>query len=75
MNSDINVRMATLERNPGVTIGRVTCEACCETWNLGTNSVFALGTKKTKDNFDSEGPSGRKLTSSQQSGNLRFPTN
>jgi hypothetical protein len=35
-----------------VTIGRAACEACSATWNLGTNSVFALGPKKTMENLD-----------------------
>jgi hypothetical protein len=31
----------------GVTIGRAAREACSAMWNLGTNSAFALGPRKT----------------------------
>jgi hypothetical protein len=31
-----------------VTIGRAACEACSATWNLGTNSAFALGPRKAR---------------------------
>jgi hypothetical protein len=39
----------TLGRNFSVTIGRAAWEACSATWNLGTNSAFALGPRKTTD--------------------------
>jgi hypothetical protein len=32
-----------------------TCEACSATWNLGTNSAFALGPRKTTENLDRVG--------------------
>jgi hypothetical protein len=35
-----------------VTIGRAACEACSATWNLSTNSAFALGPRKTTENLD-----------------------
>jgi hypothetical protein len=35
-----------------VTTGRAACEAHSATWNLGTNSAFALGSRKTTENFD-----------------------
>jgi hypothetical protein len=35
-----------------VTIGRAAWEACSATWNLGTNSAFALGPRKTTENLD-----------------------
>jgi hypothetical protein len=38
-----------------VTIGRAAWEACSATWNLGTNSAFALGSKKTTGNLDRVG--------------------
>jgi hypothetical protein len=41
--------------NFNVTIGRVAWEACCATWNLGTNSAFALGPRKTMENLDRVG--------------------
>jgi hypothetical protein len=31
-----------------ITVGRAACEACRATWNLGTNSAFALGPRKTE---------------------------
>jgi hypothetical protein len=31
-----------------VTIGKAACESCNATWNLGTNSAFALGPRKTE---------------------------
>jgi hypothetical protein len=39
------------------TIGRAACEACSASWNLGTNSEFALGTTKTTENLDRVGRS------------------
>jgi hypothetical protein len=38
-----------------VAIGRAAREACSATWNLGTNSVFALGIRKTTENLDRVG--------------------
>jgi hypothetical protein len=35
-----------------VTIGRAAWEACSAMWNLGTNSAFALGPRKTTENLD-----------------------
>jgi hypothetical protein len=35
-----------------VTIGRAVCKACSAMWNLGTNSAFALGLRKTMENLD-----------------------
>jgi hypothetical protein len=32
-----------------ITIGRAAWEACSSTWNLGTNSAFALGPRKTTE--------------------------
>jgi hypothetical protein len=34
-------------------IGRAACEACSATWNLGGNSAFAQGPRKTTENLDS----------------------
>jgi hypothetical protein len=31
---------------------RAAWESCSATWNLGTNSEFALGLRKTKENLD-----------------------
>jgi hypothetical protein len=42
-----DIRRATLGRNFNITIGRAACEACSATWNLGTNSAFAQGPRKT----------------------------
>jgi hypothetical protein len=41
-----------------VIIGRAAWEACSATWNLGTNSEFALVPKKTTENLDRVGRSG-----------------
>jgi hypothetical protein len=41
----------------GVAIGRAAWEACSATWNLGTNSAFALGPRKTMENLDRIGRS------------------
>jgi hypothetical protein len=38
-----------------VTIGRAAWEACSATWNLGTNSAFALGPRKITENLDRVG--------------------
>jgi hypothetical protein len=40
-----------------VTIRRAACEACSPTWNLGTDSAFALGPRKTTENLDRVGRS------------------
>jgi hypothetical protein len=40
-----------------VTIGRAAWEACSATLNLGTNSAFALGPRKTMENLDRVGRS------------------
>jgi hypothetical protein len=36
-------------------MGRAACEACSATWSLGTNSAFALGSRKTTENLDRVG--------------------
>jgi hypothetical protein len=33
-------------------IGRTACESSSATWNSGTNSAFALGSRKTTENLD-----------------------
>jgi hypothetical protein len=48
------LRLAT---NFEVTIGRAAYEAYRATWNLGTNSAFALGPNKTTENLDRVGRS------------------
>jgi hypothetical protein len=40
-----------------LTIGRAAWEACSVTWNLGTNSAFSLGPRKTTENLDRVGRS------------------
>jgi hypothetical protein len=50
-----NIGRAILGRNCDVTIGRVACEACSTTWDLGTKSAFALGSRKTTENLDRVG--------------------
>jgi hypothetical protein len=55
INFNINFRRAALGRNFYVTIGRAACEASSATWNLGTNSEFALGPRKTTENFNHVG--------------------
>jgi hypothetical protein len=52
-----NIARAILGRNFGVTIWRAAWEACSATWNLGTNSAFALGSRKTTENLDRVGRS------------------
>jgi hypothetical protein len=46
-----------LGRNFDITNRRAACEACSATWNLGTNSAFALGSRKTTEKFDRVGRS------------------
>jgi hypothetical protein len=48
---------AVLGRNFDVNIGRAAWEACSATWNLGTNTTFALGPRKTTENLDRFGRS------------------
>jgi hypothetical protein len=40
---------ATFGRNFDVNIGRAAWQTCSATWNLGTNSAFALGPRKTTE--------------------------
>jgi hypothetical protein len=51
------VGRAILGRNFDVTIGRAACKTCSATWNLRTNSAFALGSRKTTENLDRVGRS------------------
>jgi hypothetical protein len=46
-----------LGRNFDITNGRAACESCSATWNLGTNSAFAQGSRKTTENLNRVGPS------------------
>jgi hypothetical protein len=46
-----------LDENFEITMGRAACEAYRATWNLGTNSAFALGPRKTTENLDGVGRS------------------
>jgi hypothetical protein len=47
-----------LVRNLNIwSIGRAAWEACSATWNLGTNSAFALGLRKTTENLNRVGQS------------------
>jgi hypothetical protein len=48
----IKHREAYIRANFDVTIGRGACEACTATRNLGTNSAFALGLRRTKEHLD-----------------------
>jgi hypothetical protein len=52
-----DIRRATLGRNFKVTIVRAAWEVCSATWNLGTNSAFALGRRKTTENLNQVGGS------------------
>jgi hypothetical protein len=52
---NINVGRVTIGRNFDVTIGRAACEAGSATWNLGTNSPFAPGLRKTTKNINRVG--------------------
>jgi hypothetical protein len=59
-----------------VTIGRAACEACSATWNLGTNSAFALWPRKTTEKLDRVGwsqdlPDANWLLASSQALNTR----
>jgi hypothetical protein len=51
------IRRVTLERNFDVPIGRAACEVSSATWNLGTNTAFVLGSRKTTENLDRVGGS------------------
>jgi hypothetical protein len=51
------IRRTSLRRNFNVTIRRAAYEACLATWNLGTNSAFDLGPRKTTENLDRVGSS------------------
>lgn len=42
----------TLGRYFDVNVGRPACEACSATWDLGANSAFAVGLRKTTENSD-----------------------
>jgi hypothetical protein len=53
----INIGKAILGRNFDVTIGMAACEASSATWNLVSNSAFALGPRKTTENLDRVGRS------------------
>jgi hypothetical protein len=46
-----------LGQNFDITNGKAACEACSSTWNLGINSAFALGSRKTTENLDRIGRS------------------
>jgi hypothetical protein len=35
-----------------ITVGKAAWEACSVMWNLGTNSAFTLGPRKTMKNLD-----------------------
>jgi hypothetical protein len=50
-----NIKRVTLGRNFDDTIGVAVCEASSATWNLGTNSAFALVSRKTMENLDGVG--------------------
>jgi hypothetical protein len=59
MNRDKNMNWA-IRRMVGIlilTLGGATCEARSATFNLGTNSAFALGSRKTTENLDRDGRS------------------
>jgi hypothetical protein len=47
-----NIGRAILGRKFDVTNGRAAYEASSKTWNLGTNSAFVLGLRKTTENLD-----------------------
>jgi hypothetical protein len=46
-----------LGRNWDVTNGKAANEAYSATWNFGTNSAFALGSRKTTEKLDRVGRS------------------
>jgi hypothetical protein len=48
-------RVDILTRNFDVTNGKSACEASSATWNLSTNSAFALGSRKATENPDGFG--------------------
>jgi hypothetical protein len=47
-----DVGRAAIERNVNVNIGRAVYVACSAKWNLGTNSAFALGSRRTMEVLD-----------------------
>jgi hypothetical protein len=63
---------AILGRNFDVTIGRDACETCSATWNFGYHLSICSGIEenhgKSGSSWPVAGPSGCKLTSTQQSG-------
>jgi hypothetical protein len=67
-----NIGRATLGRNFDVTNGRAACEACSATWNSGYHlsicSRIEENHGKPWSSWPVAGPSGCKLTSSQQPG-------
>jgi hypothetical protein len=48
--------------NVDINVGRAACEASSATWNLGTNSVFSPGLRKTNENLDRFGRAQEKST-------------
>jgi uncharacterized protein YbcC (UPF0753/DUF2309 family) len=54
--SEVKVTLVQVEI-VNVTIGKAAWEACRATWNLGTNSAFALGPRETTENLDRVGRS------------------
>jgi hypothetical protein len=50
-----NIGRAILAQNFHVSNGGAACDVCSATWDLGTNSVFALGSRKTTENLDRVG--------------------
>jgi hypothetical protein len=47
----IELTVGALGRIIDVFSGRAACEECSKTWILGTNSAFALGSRKTTENW------------------------
>jgi hypothetical protein len=52
-----NIGRTMLLRNLDVTHGRAATEACSATWNFGTSSAFALGSRKITEKLDRVGRS------------------
>jgi hypothetical protein len=55
LNFDVNIVLSTDGRSFYVNIGRAAGKECSVTWNLGTNSPFALGPRKITENLDRAG--------------------
>jgi hypothetical protein len=57
LNRVVQPKVKVISEIFNVAIWRAAWEACSATWNLGNDSAFALGPRKTTENFDRVGRS------------------